>query len=106
MSQETQDSTTTTIEPTETPEATRAELVSTRRFRWKTGLAILIVGVSGTLWAWFRAPDWMHRFLVVWVAAPATVLLLVGWWTLISGLRGRLFQRCTDRKSFRQSQMD
>ncbi|MFQ5730523.1 MAG: PQQ-binding-like beta-propeller repeat protein [Planctomycetaceae bacterium] len=61
-----------------------------RRFRWKTGLAILFLGILATAVAWFYFPgDRTMRVMMLYMIWPATGFVLLLWWMFLSGFRWR-----------------
>lgn len=59
-----------------------------RKFRWKIGLGILVVGLIAQAVMWnLWADDRTYQVFSVWYISPAIVFFLLLWWTFISGLR-------------------
>ncbi len=71
------------------PEVDQATTVETPRqkFRWKWGLAILVLGISVIFIDWFRlAPDRTYQVFAVYKGIRNILLGLFLWWLLFSGL--------------------
>lgn len=60
-----------------------------QRLRWRSGLIVLLAGLLGISLVSDFAPDWMRRFLLCFVAVPATGLALLVWWLFFCGLTVR-----------------
>lgn len=59
----------------------------TRKLRWKWGLGILLVGIAGIFFQWFRlAPDRTYQVFAVYFGIRNIVVGLLIWWLLISGV--------------------
>ncbi|HBL42795.1 hypothetical protein, partial [uncultured Gimesia sp.] len=58
-----------------------------RKFRWKWGLAILVLGIAVIFIDWFRlAPDRTYQVFAVYKGIRNILLGLFLWWLLFSGL--------------------
>ena len=74
---------------TKTDSAAAATL-KRRRIHWKTGATILVVGLAAQAAAWiWIAPDRTYRIMSILYVVPATLFLLLLWWTFISGFSWR-----------------
>jgi len=81
-----EDATSDTFRPSE--EADSSAPVSRRRFRWRIGLAIPVIGAVVHAVVWNRLDgDRTMQVMFGYYVWPAVALLLVLWWTFLSGLR-------------------
>lgn len=63
---------------------------SRRRFRWKSGVVILLIGLVAILSVWNLAGlDRTYQVFAMWVLVPAATLAMLVWWLLGSGLAWR-----------------
>ena len=58
------------------------------KFRWKSGVGLLAVGVVAQAICWFSL-DQTYRIFALMAVCSATLLLLFLWWAFFSGLRRR-----------------
>ncbi|WP_417390091.1 PQQ-binding-like beta-propeller repeat protein [Gimesia sp.] len=71
------------------PKVDQATTVETprRKFRWKWGLAILVLGIAVIFFDWIRlAPDRTYQVFAVYKGIRNILLGLFLWWLLFSGL--------------------
>jgi outer membrane protein assembly factor BamB len=83
------------IESTQSlPESARpdhpAELPGRYRLRWRAGLCLLMIGITGTVLANRMAADNTNRMIHNFQGAGITILLMVVWWFVFSGVSLRL----------------
>ncbi|HCO22798.1 MAG: hypothetical protein CME31_03960, partial [Gimesia sp.] len=70
----------------EVDQATSVE-IPRRTFRWKWGLAILLLGIAAIIFNWFRlAPDRTYQVFSVYEGIRNILVGLLIWWLLFSGL--------------------
>lgn len=70
------------------PESSQPATTRPKRFRWRLGLAILLLGTVAAVVAWVAAADDRTRQMVFSGAAVSlTVLALLIWWFFLSGVR-------------------
>ena len=70
----------------EVDQATSVE-IPRRTFRWKWGLAILLLGIAAIIFNWFRlAPDRTYQVFSVYEGIRNILVGLFIWWLLFSGL--------------------
>ncbi|MEX1229085.1 MAG: PQQ-binding-like beta-propeller repeat protein [Planctomycetaceae bacterium] len=68
-----------------------SDVTRPRRFRWKTGLVILLLGVIAGVAAWFYfASNRTDQNVAQLITIMSTMLLLTIWWTFFSGVRWRV----------------
>ena len=61
-----------------------------RKFRWKIGLGIVLLGVIATFVAWVIFPgDMTMRVMSLYMIWPATCFFTLLWWLFLSGLHKR-----------------
>ncbi|MCA9021353.1 MAG: hypothetical protein KDA74_14485, partial [Planctomycetaceae bacterium] len=71
---------------TETDQATNVE-TPRRKFRWKWGLAILLLGITAIVFNWFRlAPDRTYQVFSVYEGIRNILVGLIIWWLFFSGI--------------------
>ena len=67
-----------------------AELPGRHRLRWRSGLCLLLLGITGTVFANRMAADDTDRMIRNFQGAGITILLMTVWWFVFSGVSLRL----------------